>query len=106
MDRPRLFLNIKNDIDMILIISKSGETESCCKFAKLVKELGGKVASFTGNSNSTISLISDYAFYFEDTMKYDDDVFYPNPFFGYCIIGFEELISKYFDKYISNKSSY
>lgn len=103
---PAFFLNIKNDIDMILIISKSGETESCCKFAKLVKDLGGKVASFTGNSNSTISLISDYAFYFEDTMKYDDDVFYPNPFFGYCIIGFEELISKYFDKYISNKSSY
>lgn len=103
---PAFFLNIKKDIDMILIISKSGETESCCKFANLIKEAGGKVASFTGNSNSTISILSDYAFYFEDTMKYDDDVFYPNPFFGYCIIGFEELISKYFDKYLSDKSLY
>lgn len=99
---PQFFKNLKTKIDLILIVSKSGETESCYEFARIIKELGGKVASFTGNNMSKISQISDYAFYFEDVFKDDDDIFYPNPFFGYCIIGFEELISKYFEKYIFN----
>lgn len=99
MDASLLIKN-KVEIDLILIISKSGDTEACYEFAKTIKELGGKVASFTGNNKSRISEISDYAFYFEDIFKDDDDIFYPNPFFGYCIIGFEELISKYFERYI------
>lgn len=91
----------KNNLkfDLLLIISKSGETQHCFEFLKTAKELGAKTTSFTGNRNSKISQNSDFAFYFEDHFKDDDDIFYPNPFFGYCIIGFEEIVNRYFQKY-------
>lgn len=91
----------KNNLkfDLLLIISKSGETIPCLNFLNTAKELGAKTSSFTENHNSKISQASDLAFYFEDHFKDDDDIFYPNPFFGYCIVGFEEIINRYFQKY-------
>lgn len=89
-------INMK--IDMLLVVSKSGETYYNYKLCETFKEMGAKISSFTGRSSSKISKISDFSFTFEDKFKQDDDVFYPNPFFGYCIAGFEELIRLYFEK--------
>ncbi|MGY0394308.1 MurR/RpiR family transcriptional regulator [Fusobacterium sp. SYSU M8A802] len=96
---PHILKRNNLQFDLLLIISKSGETISCLNLLKTAKELGVRTSSFTGNHNSKISQASDLAFYFEDHFKDDTDIFYPNPFFGYCIVGFEVLISKYFKKY-------
>ncbi|MBP9478502.1 MAG: MurR/RpiR family transcriptional regulator [Sebaldella sp.] len=85
--------------DLLIIVSKSGETPHCLKIAKLAKENNITVCSFTGNNNSHLSKLSDISFTYNDLHKLDDDVYYPNPFLGLCIIGFEELIRRYFEKY-------
>lgn len=89
-----------NPYSAVIIISKSGETPYCISFGEYMKEKGAKLITFTGNSQSTLSKISDVAFNYEDPYKEDGDIFYPNPFFGYVIVGFEELIKLYFEKYI------
>lgn len=88
----------KMKIDMLLVVSKSGETHSNYELCEAFKQVGTKISSFTGRSSSRISKISDFSFTFEDKFKQDDEVFYPNPFFGYCIAGFEELIRLYFER--------
>ena len=94
-------LKNKSDMkfDLLIIVSKSGETPHCLKIAKLAKENNIAVCSFTGNSNSHLSKLSNISFTYNDLHKLDDDVYYPNPFLGLCIIGFEELIRRYFEKY-------
>ncbi len=95
---PKTVEKSKMKLDMLLVISKSGETYNAYKLCEKLKEMEIKIGSFTGRGGSRISKISDFSFTFEDKFKQDDDVFYPNPFFGYCIAGFEELIRLYFKK--------
>ncbi|OUV03240.1 MAG: D-arabinose 5-phosphate isomerase [Betaproteobacteria bacterium TMED82] len=45
--------------DIILALSYSGETEELCKLAPLFKRLGTKLISITGNTNSTLAILSD-----------------------------------------------
>ncbi len=45
--------------DIVIAISYSGETEELCKLAPLLKRLGSKLISLTGNPNSSLSLLSD-----------------------------------------------
>ncbi|ACZ10940.1 DNA-binding transcriptional repressor RpiR [Sebaldella termitidis] len=85
--------------DLLLIVSKSGETKHCIKLAKQAKEENITVCSFTGNAASHLAKLSDISFTYNDPHTLDDDVYYPNPFIGLCIIGFEELIRRYFEKY-------
>lgn len=49
-----------NSEDFILFFSKSGETSELVTFAKYIKEMGNLTFSITGNSNNTLSKISDY----------------------------------------------
>ena len=96
---PKAVEKSKIKLDMFLVVSKSGETYYNYKLCETFKNSGTKIGSFTGRESSKISKISDFSFTFEDKFKQDDDVFYPNPFFGYCIAGFEELIRLFFEKY-------
>lgn len=89
-----------NPYSAVIIISKSGETPYCINFGEYMKEKGARLISFTGNSQSKLSNISHVSFNYEDPYKEDKDIFYPNPFFGYVIVGFEELIKLYFEKYL------
>jgi arabinose-5-phosphate isomerase len=47
--------------DCVLAISKSGETEEIIKLLPLIKIIGAKLISFTGNLNSTLAKESDVA---------------------------------------------
>lgn len=45
--------------DLVIIISGSGETTSPVAIAQKAKKIGGKIALFTGNNESTIGKLSD-----------------------------------------------
>ncbi|MBN2453042.1 MAG: KpsF/GutQ family sugar-phosphate isomerase [Candidatus Omnitrophica bacterium] len=47
--------------DLILALSNSGETEEIIKFLPILKKIGAKLVSMTGNSRSTLARFSDYA---------------------------------------------
>ena len=99
IDFDILFDNQVETIYSVILISKSGEGNHCVKTCILAKERNLKVISFTGNSQSTLAKNSDITFIIPDCEKLDNDNFYPNPFFGYCIETFEFIIHKYFLKY-------
>lgn len=46
--------------DLILALSNSGETEEIVKFLPIVKKIGAKLVSMTGNPRSTLARFSDY----------------------------------------------
>mgnify|MGYP001419369932 CR=1 FL=1 len=46
--------------DLILALSNSGETEEIIKFLPIVKKIGAKLVSMTGNTQSTLARFSDY----------------------------------------------
>lgn len=105
IDFDILFDNHVETIDSVMLISKSGEGNHCVKTCMLAKERNLKIISFTGNSQSTLAKNSDITFIIPDCEKLDNDNFYPNPFFGYCIETFELIIYKYFLKYnVKSKS--
>ena len=99
IDFDILFDNHVETIDSVMLISKSGEGSHCVKTCMLAKERDLKIISFTGNSQSTLAKNSDITFLIPDCETLDNDNFYPNPFFGYCIETFELIIHKYFLKY-------
>ena len=45
--------------DLLILVSGSGETTSPKAIAEKAKEIGGKIALFTGNPKSTIGILSD-----------------------------------------------
>lgn len=99
IDFDILFDNHVETIDSVILISKSGEGNHCVKTCMLAKERNLKIISFIGNSQSTLAKNSDITLLIPDCEKLDNDNFYPNPFFGYCIETFELIIHKYFLKY-------
>ncbi|OOM73461.1 3-hexulose-6-phosphate isomerase [Clostridium puniceum] len=99
IDFDILFDNNVETIYSVMLISKSGEGSHCVKTCMLAKERNLKVISFTGNAQSTLAKNSDITFFIPDCEKLDNDNYYPNPFFGYCIETFEFIIHKYFLKY-------
>jgi DNA-binding MurR/RpiR family transcriptional regulator len=64
-----------------------------------VKALEGKeinLVCFTGDYQSPLAQAADTAFIIHDPQKFDDDIYWSNPFFGYCILGFERLLKMWF----------
>ena len=55
--------------DLLIVISGSGETTSPKAIAKEAKEIGGKIALFTGNLKSTIATLSDLVIKVEGKSK-------------------------------------
>ncbi|SYK10777.1 transcriptional regulator [Klebsiella pneumoniae] len=51
---------------------------------------------FTGDYQSPLAQAADTAFIIHDPQKFDDDIYWSNPFFGYCILGFERLLKMWF----------
>ncbi len=96
IDFDILFDNHVENISSIILISKSGEGTHCVNSCQHAKERNVKIISFTGNSNSTLAKNSDITFIIPDYEKSDNDNYYPNPFFAYCIETFEIMIQKYF----------
>lgn len=97
IDLDLLFDNHTENIDSVILISKSGEGSHCVNSCKHAKERHLTIISFTGNNDSTVSKNSDITFLIPDCEKFDNDNYYPNPFFAYCIETFELMIQKYLD---------
>ena len=55
--------------DLLILISGSGETTSPKAIAEEAKEIGGKLALFTGNPKSTIGMLSDLTIKVEGKSK-------------------------------------
>ncbi len=53
---------------------------------------------FTGDYQSPLAQAADTAFIIHDPQKFDDDIYWSNPFFGYCILGFERLLKMWFTR--------
>ena len=74
-------------------------------FNDVVKALEGKeinLVCFTGDYQSPLAQAADTAFIIHDPQKFDDDIYWSNPFFGYCILGFERLLKMWFTSLRSN----
>ena len=97
IDFDILFDNHVESIDSIILISKSGEGTHCVNSYEHARERNLTIICFTGNSNSTLAKNSDITFIIPDWEKLDNDNYYPNPFFAYCIETFELMIQKYFE---------
>ena len=57
--------------DLLILVSGSGETTSPKAIAEEAKEIGGKIALFTGNPKSTIGKLSDLTIKVEGKSKED-----------------------------------
>lgn len=53
---------VKKD-DVIIVLSNSGETDEIKKLLPIIKKIGAKLISFTGNRNSTLAKNSDVVLY-------------------------------------------
>ncbi|MBS4841622.1 MULTISPECIES: MurR/RpiR family transcriptional regulator [Clostridium] len=95
IDFDILFDNHADTINSIILVSKSGEGNHCVNSCIHAKERNLKIISFTGNVESTLAKNSDITFIIPDCEKMDNDNYYPNPFFAYCIETFELMIHRY-----------
>ena len=53
-------LGIIQENDIIICISKSGNTDELKLFVRIIKDLGNKIISICGNNNSFLSRSSDF----------------------------------------------
>lgn len=95
IDFDILFDNHADTINSIILVSKSGEGNHCVNSCIHAKERNLKIISFTGNKESTLAKNSDITFIIPDCEKMDNDNYYPNPFFAYCLETFELMIHRY-----------
>lgn len=82
--------------DAIWIISKSGRSNSALNWVKALHGKETDLVCFTGDYQSPLAQAADTALIIHDPQKYDDDIYWSNPFFGYCILGFEHLLKLWF----------
>lgn len=82
--------------DSIWIISKSGRSSSALSWINALKDKQTELVCFTGDYQSPLAQAANTAFIIHDPQKYDDDIYWSNPFFGYCILGFEHLLKLWF----------
>lgn len=86
--------------DSIWIISKSGRSSSTMKWINALENKGIDIISLTGDHKSPLAMVSTMSFVIHDPQKYDDDIYWSNPFFGYCLLGFEHFLKLWFQEKI------
>lgn len=80
---------------MLIIVSKSGETDHPLTLGKKASNSGIQIALFTGNKNSSLGKLSKNVIEVYDDQKLDDKNIMTNYFFAKVIIAFETCISEY-----------
>lgn len=93
-DSINLYTNPHLNSGMLIIVSKSGETDHPLQLSKICKEHGIKVALFTGNQTSSIASYSDYIIKIDDENTSDGKNIGLNFFFANAIISFEKIINE------------
>lgn len=82
--------------DSIWLVSKSGRSSSALNWVKALEGKNTDLVCFTGDYQSPLAQAANTAVIIHDPQKFDDDIYWSNPFFGYCILGFEHLLKLWF----------
>lgn len=98
------FENNLEDMDMLIVISKSGETKEVLDKVKAAKENNKLVVSFTKEVENCISNLSDISFKIFDMHKLDDRNILPNSYFSNIIMFMEYLIYRYYEEENANNN--
>lgn len=98
------FENNLEDMDMLIVISKSGETKEVLDKVKAAKENNKLVVSFTKEVENCISNLSDISFKIFDMHKLDDRNILPNSYFSNIIMFMEYLIYRYYEEKNANNN--
>ena len=88
---------MRDEAAVMFAISQSGETEPVLNDVRHAKQHGHKIVTFTRRGDSTLAQLSDLVFVI-DGAKQTLAGSLPNPFFGYVILTFENLMARYFDQ--------
>lgn len=92
------FENNLEDMEMLIVISKSGETKEVLDKVKVAKKKNKLVVSFTKEVENSISTLSDISFKIFDMHKLDDSNLLPNSFFANMLMFMEYLIYRYYEE--------
>lgn len=90
------FENNLEDMEMLIVISKSGETKEVLDKVQAAKKKNKLVVSFTKEVENSISALSDISFRIFDMHKLDDTNVLPNSFFANMLMFMEYLIYRYY----------
>lgn len=96
MDSIGVFENNLSDMGMLIVISRSGETQSVVDRVKIAKENGIFIISFTNELVNRVNALADLAFRIEDSNKLDDRNMTANTFFPNVLMLMELLIYEYY----------
>lgn len=102
-DSIGIFENHLEDMGMLIVVSKSGETKTVFDKVMTAKNRGIKVVSITREIENSIGKVSDINFRIFDMNKLDDRNYYPNTFFPNACMLVEYLIFRYFSELNSTK---
>ena len=95
MDSIGVFENNLNDMGMLGVVSRSGETDRVVERVKTARENGIFTVSFTNEIDNSVSSLTDVQFKIEDSNKLDDRNMMANTFFPNVIMLMELLIYEY-----------
>lgn len=95
MDSIGVFENNLDDMGMLLVVSRSGETKQIVERMKTARENGVFTVSFTNEGENRVSALADIRFCIEDSNKLDDRNMMANTFFPNVLMLMELLIYEY-----------
>lgn len=101
-DSIGVFESNLNDIGVLIVITRSGETEKVIEKLRIAKERKIYTVSFTNESTNRAAELSNLNFKIYDDYKLDDRNMLPNIFFPRLLAVIEFLIYEYF-KLINRK---
>lgn len=105
MDSIGVFENNLTDMGILIVISRSGETQSVVDRVKTAKENGIFIVSFTNELENRVNRLADLAFRIEDSNKLDDRNMMPNTFFPNVLMLMELLVYEYYKVLQSDEES-
>ena len=91
----RVFENNLEDMEMLVVVSRSGETKWVADRVKTAAENGIYTVSFTNEAKNRVSSLTNMQFRIEDSNKLDDRNMMANTFFPNVIMLMELLIYEY-----------
>lgn len=95
MDSIGVFENNLEDMEMLVVVSRSGETKWVADRVKTAAENGIYTVSFTNEAKNRVSSLTNMQFRIEDSNKLDDRNMMANTFFPNVIMLMELLIYEY-----------
>ncbi|MBN7576256.1 MurR/RpiR family transcriptional regulator [Clostridium sp. 2-1] len=98
IDSKGSFENNLEDMETLIVISKSGETKEVLDKVQVAKKKNKVVISFTKEVENSISALSDISFKIFDMHKLDDSNVLANSFFANMLMFMEYLIYRYYQE--------